>query len=118
MPNLLKTGPLTIPNLGLLSIPVSSALALINKRLDFSDFRQANDEAVVALAHKVQVEFQDQLLQYDVHVVVSTADREQESSVKTSFFYPTLADELSWIQGQYKQPLPWIGKLVDWYNKR
>jgi 2-methylcitrate dehydratase PrpD len=117
MPNLLKTGPLTIPNLGLLSIPVSSALALINKRLDFSDFRQANDEAVVALAHKVQVEFQDQLLQYDVHVVVSTADSKQESRVKTSFFYPTLADELSWIQGQYKQPLPWIGKLVDWYNK-
>ncbi|BCL80715.1 MmgE/PrpD family protein [Ktedonobacteria bacterium brp13] len=118
MPSLLNNGPLSSPNLGLLSIPISSALALIHKGLDFSDFRKANDEAVLALANKVKVEFHNQLSQYDVHVVVNTADGKQESVLKTSFFYPSLADELTWIQEQYNQPLPWVGKLIDWYNNR
>jgi len=118
MPNLQNKGPLSSPNQGILSIPISAALALIHKKLDFADFRQANDESVLTLASKVQVEIDDKLTRYDVRVLVTTADGEQEANLETSFFYTSLKDELAWIQEQYNQPLAWINQLVDWYTNQ
>ena len=125
MPTLLNYGPLSSPNLGLLSIPISTALALLQKRLDFADFRMSNNPEVFALANKVQVEFESRLSQYDVEVLVQMRHgqapdqaSERASAVDTAFFYPSLADEIAWIHEQYSQPLPWLEQLLNWYHQR
>lgn len=117
IPTLMNYGPLVSPNLGLLSIPVSAALAFMHQRLDFADFRMANDAAVLQLARKVQVEFTEELSEYDVQVMLNSAE-ELVSTVKTTFFYPSLEEELAWIRAQNPKPVPWLNRLTDWFYCR
>lgn len=110
----LNPGPLTSPNLGILSLPVSVALTLIHKRLRFEDFRGANDAHVVELAKRVRVEFSAELTGYDVRVEFSVAGKVQQSACPTTFFYPSLAEELAWVKEQISdQNVLWINRLSD-----
>lgn len=104
------------PNLGLMSIPVSVALALLHGKLAFADFRETNDSAVMELTQKIAIEYTDALARYDAEIVVETRGQRQIQHVDTATFYPSMAEELEWIGRQCPQPVPWIQMLEAAYG--
>lgn len=118
MPTLAATGPFPSPNLGLLSIPASVALAIQGGGLVFSDFRRSNDADVAELASKVRIEFSLDLKQYDVHVKVRKAGEDLEQHLETSAFYPSLQEEIQWTFRQYPHPIPWTDRVLQWFEAR
>ncbi len=108
MPVLMNKGPFEKTNLALLSIPVSGALALTFKRMKFEDLRRANDREILDLAGRFEIVIDEDLKDYDTIVMVKEKEKEWQSQVKSSCFYPSLAEELSWIREQKGETLEWV----------
>lgn len=113
IPVLNHRGPFEKPNLALLSIPVSAALTLLHQGISFEDLKKANDPSTLALAEKIEIVFTSELSLYDVNVSVKSNDNlEYSSQVKTSFFYPSLKEEMEWIEQGHTESLEWVKKIV------
>ncbi|MEB3100824.1 MmgE/PrpD family protein [Ferviditalea candida] len=108
---LTHTGPFERPNLSLLSIPVSSAIAIARGGISYEDFQAANDPEILELAKRFEIIYDSELTSYDVRVTMHLQNGEQSAHVETAQFYPSLEDELKWIQDQHRHVLPWIDKL-------
>lgn len=118
-PNLTRTGFYDKPNLSLFSIPISGAIALIHRRLQFDDLKHANDSDVQALAGKFSVVFSSELSHYDVKAAIQTENGHVSSFVSTSFFYPTLETELQWIREQHGETVIWVEQfLKEWGSSK
>lgn len=113
MGTLPNPGPFPKPNLALLSIPGSTALALRNGGIRFEDFRSANDPELLQLAQKVKIIYSADLNGYEVRVAISSNGEERTAEVDTAFFYPSLAEELEWVRNEYSEPIPWLERLVS-----
>lgn len=114
-PALTGTGPYEKPNLSLFSIPISGAIALINRQLLFDDLKQANDPDVQSLAKKFSFEFSADLANYDVRIQIIAKGNSSVEYVDTSCFYPTLEEELQWIKEQHGGTLSWVEQfLKEW----
>lgn len=114
-PALSGTGPFDMPNKSLFSIPVSGAIAMINKGISFRDLQMANRSDVQSLAGKFSIEFTSSLERYDVRVEIDTGNDRFSSHVETASFYPTLKEELRWIREQHGETVPWVESfLTEW----
>lgn len=109
---LMHPGPFEKPNLSLLSIPVSSAIAIVRRGISYEDFQTANDPEVLELAKRFEIIYASDLTSYDVRVIMHLQHGEQSANVVTSYFYPSLEDEFKWIQAQHRDVLPWVDNLL------
>jgi 2-methylcitrate dehydratase PrpD len=116
LPNLNRTGVMQRPNLSLLSIPISGAIAIIQKRLLFNDLQRANDREVQELAKKFSIVFSPKLENFDVNIQVRTNEDHFTSSVKTSYFYPTLQAEMEWIREQHHETFYWVEQYLNQWS--
>lgn len=114
-PNLTRSGLYDRPNLSLFSIPISGAIAIIHRRLQFADLKHANDSDVQQLAVKCSVVYSSELSNYDVKAAIQTETGLASSFVSTSFFYPTFETELQWIREQHGEALIWVEQFLrEW----